>query len=393
MPARTLLLTLALAALAGPLPARAQSLLRVAIDMRAEIAAGRFDPQTEQVGLRGAAPLLSWSRSLLAQADAQRPGRFSVALHFAVTPAQALVYKFKIEGPGQLGEGWEEGRNRALVLRAGEQVLERAFGSQTEAPPLQRSGRIDRIAPLPSAFVSPRQVQVWLPPGYEAAGERRYPVLYLHDGQNVFDAEAAGAEWQFDETAQRMVLAGEVAPLIIVAVASNQDRVTDYTPVRGVQQGRHIGGGAAAYGRYLVHELKPLIDTRYRTQPGQPATAVGGSSLGGLVSMWLLLEHRETFGAALVVSPSVWWAGEHILRQVAVRKDRQPPPRIWLDIGELEGPGAVQAARRLRQALVARGWAPAYLEQADAGHDEAAWANRVASMLRHLQGAPTDTRR
>ena len=391
--ARRLLLILALAAMAAGMPARAQSRVQVTIDMRGEIAAGRFDPRTDAVGLRGAAAPLSWSHTLLAAADTRRPGFYGLELLLPVTPAQALVYKFKIEHPARLGEGWEEGRNRALRVRAGEQQLERAFGSETEPPPLQRTGHIERIAPRPSAFVSAREVQVWLPPGYEREPERRYPVLYLHDGQNVFDALAAGAEWQFDETAQRLVLAGEVAPLIIVAVASNQDRIKDYTPVRDRAQGHGEGGGAAAYGRYLVHELKPLIDARYRSRPGPDDTALGGSSLGGLLSLWLLLEHRDSFGAALLVSPSVWWGGEQILRQLASRVERGPAPRIWLDVGEREGPAMVQGVRRLRQALQARGWEPAYLEQPDAGHDEAAWATRVAPMLRHLQPAPADTRR
>ena len=235
-----------------------------------------------------------------------------------------------------------------------------------------------------------RTVRLYLPPSYGIESKRRYPVLYLHDGQNVFDGLAAGAEWQVDETAQRLVLAGEVAPMIVVAVASNADRFTDYTPVPGQVQGQRTGGGAAAYGRYLVQELKPLIDGRYRTQPGRETTAVGGSSLGGLVSLWLLLEQGSTFGAALLVSPSVWWADGDILRQVARRRGGHPAPRLWLDIGLREGDEAVAGARRLRQALIARGWAPVYLEQPGAGHDEAAWADRVAPMLRHLYGPPAD---
>lgn len=385
-PLQLLLLTLA-GAVCLP-AAQAQSVVQVVIDMRAEIAAGRFDPAQQQVGLRGALAPLSWGRTLVASVDAKRAGHFLLTLRFDTPAAQSVAYKFKIDSPGHPDAGWEEGRNRALALRPGEQVLERAFGSDPGAPPLQRTGRIERIAPLPSAWVSPREVQVWLPPGYESEPDRRYPVLYLHDGQNVFDAGAAGAEWQVDETAQRLVLAGEVAPLIIVAVANTAERVHDYTPVPGEVQGQRVGGGAPAYGRYLAQELKPLIDARFRTQPGRGSTAVGGSSLAGLVSMWLLLEHGATFGAGLVVSPSVWWAGEAILRQVAQAASSLPAPLIWLDVGELEGDGAVQGVRRLRQALAARGWAPAYLEQAGASHDEAAWAARVAPMLRHIHGKP-----
>ena len=386
MPVHRLLWLLLLVLLLGGTAARAQTALRVHIDLRAEIAAGRFDPLRDQVGLRGATPPLSWERTLQAAPATRRPGRFTVAVSFETTPSQPLAYKFKLERQGQPDAGWEDGPNRTLRLRPGAQTLTRAFGSRTDPVPLRRSGRIHRIAPLPSAHVSPREVQVWLPPGYASSPARRYPVLYLHDGQNVFDAASAGAEWQFDEAAQRLVAAGEMAPLIIVAVASTAQRKEDYTPVPALMKGQPVGGGAAAYGRYLVEELKPLIDRRYRTEPGRGSTAVGGSSLGGLVSMWLLLEHGGTFGSGLVVSPSVWWAYEDIVAQVRRRAPGLPPPKLWLDIGLLEGEEGVAGVRRLRQALADSGWDSRYLEQPGAGHDEAAWAARVPQMLLHLHG-------
>lgn len=371
--------------LLGPAAAaQAQTTLDVLIDLRPQIAAGQFDPQRDGVGLRGATPL-SWERTLAAQPDARLPGRYAVSLRIDPTPGQPLAYKFKIERRGEPAGGWEEGPNRAVVLKPGTVSVAREFGSPPELLPLQRTGRIDRIAPLPSALVSPREVQVWLPPGYDAHPEQRYPVLYLQDGQNVFDAAGSGSEWQVDETAQRLVLAGEVAPLIVVAVSSGPTRITDYTPVPGdMPEARAVGGGAPAYGRYLTQELKPLIDARYRTQPGRESTAVGGSSLGGLVSMWLLLEHGDTFGAGLVVSPSVWWAGQDIVQQVRARAPGRPAPRIWLDVGTEEGASMLRNARRLRDALASAGWPSQYLEKAGAAHDEAAWAQRFPEMLRFL---------
>lgn len=366
--------------------------VEVVIDLRDEIAAGRFDSTHDTVGVRGGGPPLSWQHSVPARPDARSGAGAAVwraGLRFDGVPddGRTLAYKFKIERPGRPDEGWEPGRNRSLRLTPGAQTLARAFGSEAETPPPRRSGHIERLPPRPSAFVGPREVQVWLPPGYAAAPAQRYPVLYLHDGQNVFDDAAAGAEWQVDETAQRLVQAGALAPFIVVAVAATAERIHDYTPLpapSGPPAGQ--GGGAAAYARYLVQELKPLIDTRYRTQPGRESTAVGGSSLGGLVSMWLLLQHGDVFGAGLVVSPSVWWADEAIVAQVAAAPTGTPAPRLWLDVGLDEGPGALDGVRRLRAALQARGWAPAYLEQPGAGHDEAAWAARFEAMLRFLYG-------
>lgn len=373
--------------------------VQLVIDMRAEIKAGHFHPDTDRIGLRGAVPPLSWSRTLEAQASAV-PGLYELRLEFRGPGAgpQPVPYKFKIERAGQPDAGWESGRNRVLVLDHPQgafaqavQRVERVFGDEPGAPAAQRVGHFDRLSPRPSAWVSPREVQVWLPPAYAEQPTRHYPVLYLHDGQNLFDALAAGAEWQVDETAQRLVESGQIAPMIIVGVASNDDRVLDYTPMaRAAREAGPPGGGAPRYAQYLVHELKPEIDRRYRTLADRAHTAVGGSSLGGLVSMWLVVHQPETFGAALVVSPSVWWADQAILDLV-----RQQPwptglaaPRLWLDVGHREGERMVSGARALRAALQSRGWGVHYLEQPDGGHDELSWAARFEPMLRWLNGRP-----
>lgn len=374
----------------APLPP--PTTVQFTMDLRGEITAGRFDPGTDRVGVRGAVAPLSWEQTQLARASTNA-GLYELTLRFKhpAAEAQPIPYKFKIEHPGRPDAGWESGRNRSFVLGDGARLqrLRRAFGEDSDALPAQRVGTIERWTPQPSARVSPREVQVWLPPGYAEQPERRYPVLYLHDGQNLFDALAAGAEWQIDETAQRLLLADAIAPMIIVGVASNDDRITDYTPVPNTAApDGPVGGGGPGYAHYLVQELKPQIDQHYRTQPGREATAVGGSSLGGLMSMWLVLNEPNTFGAALVVSPAAWWADYAIVEQA--RGQPWPsgltPPRVWMDVGAREGDGMIGGARALRDALLARGWQLHYLEQPDGGHDEASWAARVEPMLRWLHG-------
>ena len=390
-------------ALASPVRAVAATAVEFVIDLRAEIAAGRFDPARDSVGVRGAVPPLSWQQTLTASAVPGAPGwyRLQLQMEAAAAAGQPVAHKFKIERPGRPDAGWEDGRNRSWLLDTAAtdpqrpQRVQRLFGADPDAPPPQRTGRIDRLLLPLSVHVGPREVQVWLPPGYGDDPQRRYPVLYLHDGQNVFDAQAAGAEWQADEAAQRGVLAGELQPMIVVAVASTDTRAHDYTPwprnktlhdwlMPGTTAG---GGGGPAYGRYLVQELKPAIDARYRTLSGREGTAVGGSSLGGLVTMWLLLEHGATFGAGLVVSPSVWWADEAIVRAVKQAPADLPAPRIWLDMGSAEGPRAVPAVRRLRDALVARGWLPHFELVEGGAHTETAWAQRFPAMLKFLYGS------
>ncbi len=398
-------LILQLGLLVLPLQGLAAASVEFVIDMRVEIAASRFDPARDTVGVRGAVAPLSWQQTLTASAVPGAPGLYRLLLQMEPSAAagQPVAHKFKVDTPGRPDAGWEPGRNRAWLLDAAApdarpeqrvQRVQRVFGTDPAAPPPQRTGRIDRLPAQPSVHVAPREVQVWLPPGYADQPERRYPVLYLHDGQNVFDADAAGSEWQADEAAQRGVLAGELQPMIIVAVASTDTRMHDYTPWPRSKNLHDLfsaappgGGGGPAYGRYLMQELKPAIDARYRTLPGREHTALGGSSLGGLVTMWLLLEHGTTFGAGLVVSPSVWWADEAIVGAVQRAPADLPAPQLWLDMGTAEGPNAVPMARRLRAALLARGWELRYEEAAGAAHTEAAWAQRLPAMLRFLYGS------
>ena len=388
---------LAAAAVLVATAVQAQHRVDFTLDLQPEIAAGRFDPMVDAVGLRGAAAPLSWQTTLLAHAVG--PGRYAVSVEFAedASHGQPLQCKFKIDHPGaEPDAGWEDGPNRTLALTGATQQVERAFGSAVAPPPLSRVGNIQRLAPLPSRFVAARAVQVWLPPGYNAHPQQRYPVLYLHDGQNVFDAGAAGAEWRVDEAAQEGVESGRLVPFIVVAVDHSDDRFRDYTPtgvwLSAARTGRAHdgmqGGRGADYAHYLIDELKPFIDTHYRTLTDAAHTAVGGSSLGGLMSMELALHHADVFGAALVVSPSVWWDNAFVLRDVNARSwPDAHRPRIWLDIGGREGDGAVPAVRQLRDAMRAHGWDDTtltYLEVSDAAHDEASWAQRVPAMLDFL---------
>jgi predicted alpha/beta superfamily hydrolase len=234
---------------------------------------------------------------------------------------------------------------------------------------------------------SARRVAVWLPPLYARDDVSRFPVLYLHDGQNMFDRSTAfREEWQVGDTAAALIEQGEIEPLIAVGVYNaGEARVDEYTLSVDPEHGR--GGGVGIHGRMLVEELKPWIDSTYRTLPSAASTGIGGSSLGALASLHLALRYPTAFSKVAVHSPSVWWHDRAIIKQV----DALPNPlqlRIWLDVGTAEGPEAVPDARALRDALVRKGWRVgpdlSYLEVKDAAHDERAWAARVPPMLRYL---------
>jgi predicted alpha/beta superfamily hydrolase len=213
-----------------------------------------------------------------------------------------------------------------------------------------------------------RQITIYLPPGYD--GARSYPMLYMQDGQNLFDDERAFAHrsWRLHEAADAAIGSRAASPMIIVGIDHGRDaRIDEYT--------------GNDYGRLLLDEIKPLIDSKYRTAE----MAIGGSSLGGLLSLRLGLEHPDIFTALAVMSPSVWWNGRSVLREVEAFHGQRP--RIWLDIGWREGREALEDARLLRGHLLARGWTDAdlrYYEDRRGDHSEWAWSRRAKMMLEFL---------
>lgn len=240
-----------------------------------------------------------------------------------------------------------------------------------------------------SHLADPRDINVYVPPGYDD-GDRRYPVLYMQDGQNLYDPEKSfgGAVWQADESAQRLILEGSVEPLIIVGIHNTSRRIDEYTPVKstsGKMRGR--GGHAENYGRMIIEELKPFIDKEYRTKPEREFTGLGGSSLGGLVSLYLGFSRPDVFSRLAVLSPAVWWANNQIIREAAKIGERLPL-RIWLDIGKREGSRIKHQVRALKEILLADGWTDgldfAYFEFLEARHDESAWAARFGEVLKFL---------
>jgi predicted alpha/beta superfamily hydrolase len=233
-----------------------------------------------------------------------------------------------------------------------------------------------------------RDITVFLPPGYEEDPDRRYPVLYMHDGQNLFEPHKAfqkGQHWRVGETASELIEAGRMAPLVIVGIANTGPRrIHEYTPTHDRRRG---GGEAAEYGGLIVEELKPFVDRTYRTMTDPLHTGIGGSSLGALVSLYLALAHPDVFSRVAVLSPSVWWDRRAILRNV---REARPKPRLrlWVDIGSREGRYHVDNAQLLKTGLVKAGWVEGddlhFEVVKDGTHGEAAWAARVGRVLEWL---------
>ena len=233
-----------------------------------------------------------------------------------------------------------------------------------------------------------RDLIVYVPPDYDRDSARRCPVLYMQDGQNLFDPATAfvpGKDWRVDQTAQKLIEESRIQPLIIVGVYhAGEKRVDEYTPTKDAKRN---GGKAATYLRALTEVIKPFIDAEYRTHTCAWNTALAGSSLGGLFTMYAGLECPEVFGKLAVMSPSAWWDRRMIVRAVE-RLKLKPRTSIWLDIGTAEGSGTIQDTRALHDSLMKKGWTEngdlRYLEAEGAVHDEAAWSERVGPMLEFL---------
>jgi predicted alpha/beta superfamily hydrolase len=251
-------------------------------------------------------------------------------------------------------------------------------------------GRIRFHQRFPSRYLStPRDIVVYLPPGYEEGA--RCPVLYLQDGQNLFDPATAfaGQDWRADVTADALIRCGAIEPLLIVGVYNTGvRRISEYTPTKDSR--RRKGGKGDRYAKMMARELKPFIDQQYRTRRGPAHHGVGGSSLGALVALETGLLYPSVFGRMAILSPSVWWDNRSILDMVrAYRHDSRP--RIWLDSGTEEGDAPEQVIRdlrMLRDALIEKGWREGIdlrtCEVAGAGHNERAWGARFDDVLRFL---------
>jgi predicted alpha/beta superfamily hydrolase len=237
---------------------------------------------------------------------------------------------------------------------------------------------------------TPRDLVVYLPPGYDS-GSAPCPVLYLQDGQNLFDPHTAfgGHDWRADVTADHLILRGEIEPLIVVGIYNTGvRRVSEYTPTKDPR--RRKGGKGDRYAKMMAQELKPFIDREYRTRRQAAHNGVGGSSLGGLVSLQTGLLYPRVFGRLALLSPSVWWDNRSILEMVRAYRS-EARARIWLDSGTEEGDAPHQSIadmKLLRDALTEKGWREGVDLQssvvAGAGHHERAWSARFGDVLRYL---------
>jgi hypothetical protein len=287
------------------------------------------------------------------------------------------------------------------------------------AVPALADGTLVQLKDFPSANVAPRNVTIWLPPGYDPTA-KRLPVIYMHDGQNLFDPATAygGKTWGVGEALTALAAAGKARPAIIVGVWNTPKRYEEYFPeklaplltpdlqakLKGAAKGLLL---ADAYLRFLVTELKPYIDAHYATLTGANDTSTMGSSMGGLISVYALAQYPQVFGQAAGLS--VHWplvapadaagaannadaVASAFGKLFAASKWQPGVNRLYVDHGDQQLDSFYAPyAERIDSALAAQGWAPpAYVSRVWPGatHNEDSWRARIDVPLVFLLGAP-----
>ena len=254
------------------------------------------------------------------------------------------------------------------------------------------TGNIEKLVSFESKVLQNRRnISVYLPPQYASDKGRRFPVLYMHDGQNVFDGATSyipNQEWRADEAAEALIKAGLIEPIIIVGIDNGQSaRADEFLPWK-IKMGNSEGGGKAdLYGKMLTDEIMPMVNAKYRTKTGPSNTGLLGSSFGGVITSYLGITRPNVFGKLGIVSPSVWVNGRELLKMVKPIKNRQ---RIWIDMGTREGLSAVPDAQALFEAYKSAGWKEGkditLVIDGNAEHNELAWSRRMMSILTFLFG-------
>ena len=246
-------------------------------------------------------------------------------------------------------------------------------------------GRLEVIPNVESRELgNHRDILVYLPSSYDK-NDKPFPVLYMHDGQNLFDpATSFAGEWGVDTALARAPRKGRRA--IVVGIPNaGIERIREYSPFTDPRNG---GGLGDAYLDWLEQVVKPMVDERYRTVPGPEGTGIAGSSLGGLISLYAFFRAPARYGFVGCLSPALWFGSGLIFP--FVEASAHVPGRIYLDVGTREGEGTLANARMMRDLLLAKGYRHGrdlrWVEDKGGVHNEAAWGRRMRTALPFMLG-------
>lgn len=228
-----------------------------------------------------------------------------------------------------------------------------------------------------------RTVRMYFPPNYSTGG--RFPVIYMHDGQNLFDNSTAFAgEWNVDETLDSLYTYQGFSCIVVGIYNGDSERINEYSPWRHDSLG--LGGDGDKYARFIVRTLKPFIDSHYKTLPDRENTAIMGSSMGGLISLYMALEFPDIFGKVGVFSPSLWFSPKifEMMQKYKLKK----PQKLYLLAGAKEGGSTVPDLEKAMELLVKAGFDDQYYIRMkidpNGRHNESFWAREFGNAVRYL---------
>ncbi len=317
-----------------------------------------------------------------------RDGKLQIQLELSAVP---VSFKFT-RGSWQEVEGSATGNyrsNHAIQYQGGQQTTEVDILSWEDLYTTNNfSTATENVKLLKEDFYMPqlnrnRRIWVYLPPGYESS-DRRYPVIYLHDGQNTFDAARSfSGEWKVDESLNRFAEMEQIEAIAVAIENGGSERINELSPWINDRYG---GGLGDEYTEFIVETLKPFIDERFRTQPEREQTIIAGSSMGGLVSMYAAIEYQETFGKAIIFSPAFWFAPD--IYEFVSETGKEKRMKFYLLAGQQEDSGSVvREIIKMNDTLVRAGFGEGELflrTHPDGQHSEWYWAREFPGALQWL---------
>lgn len=304
-----------------------------------------------------------------------KSGRYSFVIE---TPSKELEYKFT-RGSWETAEG--DGNGNAIENRVLKPSSSKEFDHTIlswQKPSEKRNTASPNVKLLSENFHIPqlnttRKIWIYIPPDYETS-TKNYPVIYMHDAQNLFnDATSFSGEWKVDEALDHFYKEGKQTSIIVGIENGGEERLNEYSPWKNL---KHGGGKGDQYADFIALTLKPYIDKNYRTKTSAVSTTIGGSSMGGLISFYAALKYPEIFANAMVFSPSFWFAKKELFSFVENHQNLNDIKFYFL-MGEKESREMVNDVMRMHKLLEAKGVSDQNIEikiDDDGTHSESYWA-------------------
>lgn len=301
-------------------------------------------------------------------------------------------FEFKITRGGwekvEVNQNGTHIKNRTLISNQDTIIHIKVAGWLDAFPKKQRASTASKnVVFTPTNIEIPqlnrrRTVRIYFPPNYSSG--RRFPVIYMHDGQNLFDdATSFSGEWGIDETLDSLYSFRGFSCIVVGIYNDDKYRMNEYSPWKNDSLG--MGGEGDEYARFIVKTLKPFIDSHYRTLPDRDNTVIMGSSMGGLISLYIALEYPDIFGKAGIFSPSFWFSQKSFdqIDKYKLKKDQ----KIFLVAGSLEGGNTVDNVKKAEEKLRVAGFDDQLLQvkiSSGGYHNEGFWGSEFGDAIKFL---------